>query len=299
MIRIVTLEHRAVLRVGGPDRIAFLQGLISNDATRIAADRMIHAALLTAQGRFLHDLFLVGHGDEVWIDAERERLEDLRRRLAIYRLRSKVTLELAPDRVVEALWPAGEWAGSSTGDPEEWPASPGGACADGGAILARDPRLAALGWRRITTGPAAMAVDATPAPLADWDSHRLMLGVPDGSRDLEPERALLLESGFDELNGIDWAKGCYVGQELTARTKYRGLVKKRLLPVVVEGALPPAGAPVLRDGVEAGEFRGGVGDRGLALLRLDALGEGPALVATGVTLRPILPDWVRLPATAD
>ncbi len=91
----------------------------------------------------------------------------------------------------------------------------------------------------------------------DWDRHRLALGLPDGSRDLEAEKTVLLEAGFDELNGVSWTKGCYMGQELTARTKYRGLVKRRLVPVTVAGSLPLPGTPVLRDGIEVGTMRSG------------------------------------------
>jgi folate-binding protein YgfZ len=117
--------------------------------------------------------------------------------------------------------------------------------------------------------------------------------VPDGSRDLPVEKAILLENGFDELNAIDWEKGCYMGQELTARTRYRGLVRKRLLPVAIEGQAPAPGAALLQNDKEMGEMRSAAGDLGLALIRLEALGQGP-LTAAGATLTPRKPDWVRL-----
>ena len=132
------------------------------------------------------------------------------------------------------------------------------------------------------------------APLAEYEALRLRLGVPDGSRDMPVEKALLLESGFDELHGVDWQKGCYIGQELTARTKYRGLIKRRLFPVTVEGALPPPGTPVERDGREVGEIRSGLGDRALAMLQLDAA-EGP-LTAEGATLHAERPAWMQIAA---
>jgi folate-binding protein YgfZ len=118
--------------------------------------------------------------------------------------------------------------------------------------------------------------------------------VPDGSRDLPIEKALLLESGFDELNGVDWKKGCYMGQELTARTKYRGLVKKRLFPVRLDGPLPAPGTLIERDGQEVGEIRSGLGDRALAMLRLDSL-KGDGLTAGGTRILPEVPAWMRLP----
>jgi folate-binding protein YgfZ len=116
--------------------------------------------------------------------------------------------------------------------------------------------------------------------------------VPDGSRDLPVEKAILLENGFDELHGIDWQKGCYMGQELTARTRYRGLVRKRLLPVEIDGPLPASGTPVMAGDKEAGEMRSGIDGLGLALLRLEHLDKGP-LTAGGATLTPRKPDWVK------
>jgi hypothetical protein len=137
---------------------------------------------------------------------------------------------------------------------------------------------------------------ATATP-EDWDRHRLAAGVPDGSKDMEADRSILLEAGFDELAGVSWSKGCYMGQELTARTKYRGLVKRRLVPVRVEGALPAPGSPVLRDGVEVGTMRSGRDGVGLASLRLDAI--GATLHCVDATLVPSVPAWMRLPASAS
>jgi tRNA-modifying protein YgfZ len=138
---------------------------------------------------------------------------------------------------------------------------------------------------------------ATNASIEDWDRHRLALGLPDGSRDLEPDRTVLLEAGFDELGGVSWTKGCYMGQELTARTKYRGLVKRRLVPVTVDGVVPQPGTPVLRDGIEVGTMRSGRDGRGLAVLRLDAVGGG-WLACGDARIEPHVPDWMRLAAPA-
>src|SRR6185503_18496273 len=121
---------------------------------------------------------------------------------------------------------------------------------------------------------AALLLGLDEVPLAEYEALRLELGVPDGSRDLPVEKAILLENGFDELHGIDWQKGCYMGQELTARTKYRGLVRKRLLPVEIEGPLPAPGTPVMAGDKEAGEMRSGADGLGLALLRLEHLEAG-------------------------
>ena len=174
-------------------------------------------------------------------------------------------------------------------------------CPSQGATAFVDPRLPELGVRVLApAGQAAALLGARPeAPLAAYDALRLELGVPDGSRDLIVEKALLLENGFDELNGVDWQKGCYMGQELTARTKYRGLIKQRLFPVRIEGALPAPGTPIYRDGQEVGELRSGSGHRALAMLRLEAVTAGQKLMAGDVGVLPEIPAWMRLPDTAD
>ena len=136
---------------------------------------------------------------------------------------------------------------------------------------------------------------AANSDAAAWDAHRLALGLPDGSRDMEAEKSLLLEAGFDELNGASWSKGCYMGQELTARTRYRGLVKRRLVPVTVEGALPAPGTPVFRGEAEVGTMRSGLGSQGMALLRLEAINAGAPLRCGGASLTPRLPAWMHLP----
>jgi folate-binding protein YgfZ len=154
--------------------------------------------------------------------------------------------------------------------------------------------LSGLGVRLIVPRDVAMsALGFAPADESVYDRLRLSLGVPDGSRDLVIEKSILLEAGFDELNGIDWQKGCYVGQELTARTRYRGLIKKRLMPVAVDGPLPAPDSIILLGGVEAGEMRSGRDGIGLALLRLEAVEDGRPLTAGDARLTPQRPEWMR------
>jgi folate-binding protein YgfZ len=145
----------------------------------------------------------------------------------------------------------------------------------GGGIVFTDPRDARLGARAILPPAEAAGVvqqlGFAPGAPEQHAALRLALGVPEGGRDLEPEKALPMESRFDLLNGIDWQKGCYIGQELTARMKYRALVKKRLVPVAIEGPTPEPGTPVLLDDEEAGVMRGAAGGYGLALMRLEKL----------------------------
>ncbi|MFO1079937.1 MAG: hypothetical protein U1E23_04830 [Reyranellaceae bacterium] len=286
-LRFSLLPHRGVLAVGGPDRVSFLQGLVSNDITKVAADRAIWAALLTPQGRFLNDMFVVdGGNDTLLLETERERAPALARKLSLYKLRSKVTVEDRGGQTeVAAIF-------SADSGPAVPPPCPGTVCY-------ADPRLAQLGWRLLAPAGQARSLLAAQGlcevPLAAYESLRLELGVPDGSRDLPVEKALLLESGFDELNGVDWQKGCYMGQELTARTKYRGLIKRRLFPVEIEGEPPAAGTPVQRDGQEVGEIRSGDGRRALALLQLEAARSEAPLKAGQAVVRPFVPAWMRLP----
>lgn len=289
------LADRGVLEIAGEDRRAFLQGLVSNDVTKVAPDRAIYAALLTAQGKFLHDFFIIAIGEAFYLDSEAARLADLKRRLGMYKLRAKVTLTDASDRHMVAV-SFGDGALKSFGlSTERGEAVPFG---DGVAYV--DPRLADLGARLLVPRAGSIAslegAGFVTSDSAAYDRLRLGLGVPDGSRDMAVDKAILLESGFDELNGVDWQKGCYIGQELTARTKYRALIKKRLMPVTIEGPLPAPGTPVMLGDQEAGEMRSGRGDVGLALLRLDAIAgisaEKP-LVAGAARLVPAKPGWAN------
>ena len=286
----VLLEDRGVLALTGDDRVPFLQGLTTNDVGRVAADRVLFSAFLTPQGKYLHDFFMAAVGDALLLDCEAARRDDLLRRLRIYRLRSAVTLEDATARFVVAAL-IGDDAPARVGLKAS---DPGAAAPFADGLAYRDPRLPALGGRaflpRDHAAAALAAAGLDEVDARDYHRLRLSLGVPDGSRDMVVEKSTLLESNFDELGAISWDKGCYLGQELTARTRYRGLVKKRLVPVTVDGPLPPGGTPVTLDGREVGEMRGGADGLALALIRLDALtrataGETP-LVAAGATLTP-------------
>ncbi len=273
MVLLARLPERGVLAVAGDDRVSFLQGLVSNDVAAAQPGRAVWAALLTAQGKWLADFFILADpgadAGRLLLDCERGQIEMIRARLQRYRLRARVALaDVSADFAVHAAW---------NGTPDLPPS----------LIAAPDPRLENAGWRLLSPGPLIAT-----ASFADWDRHRLALGLPDGSRDLEAERTLLLEAGFDELAGVSWTKGCYMGQELTARTRYRGLIKRRLLPVAIAGPLPAPDTPVTAAGVARGTMRSGLGDRGLATLRLDSLA-GPLLCGEAA-LTPRPPPWLRL-----
>ena len=275
---------RAVISVSGDDRVGFLQGLVSNDVAKADAGHALWAAFLTPQGKFLYDLFIVGQGDALLIDVEAARAEEFRKKLSLYKLRAKVAIA-ATQLSVFAVTNAAALGLA---------AQPGAARAFGDGVAYADPRPVALGARVVLASPEPLvAAGLAEGDLAAWDDARIRAGIPDGSRDMLVDRALLLENGFEELGGVDFQKGCYMGQELTARTKYRGLVKKRLLPVIIDGPVPAPGTPLLADGVEAGEMRSACGQMGLALVRLDHL--RATLAAGEARLSVQVPDWVRLP----
>jgi folate-binding protein YgfZ len=290
---------RAVIAVAGEDRQAFLQGLVSNDTAKVSASRAIYATLLTAQGRFLFDMFIVEHGGRYLLDCAAPRRAELIKRLSLYRLRSKVTIADADaDWCVALLFGDGAAAAVALGEES------GNAAPFGGGVATIDPRLPALGVRLLLPRATAPATLESLKAASDSDGsayHRLRigLGVPDAAQDLTPEKSILLENGFDELNAIDWEKGCYMGQELTARTRYRGLVRKRLLPVRIEGAPPAPGTPLMLGDQELAEMRSATADGtiGLAMVRLEALAKdaAPTLRAGEAKLSPDIPAWMRLP----
>ncbi|MGB0672173.1 MAG: YgfZ/GcvT domain-containing protein, partial [Rhodospirillales bacterium] len=283
------LSRRGVITIAGDDRLAFLQGLVSNDVTHVRADRAIWAAFLTAQGKYLFDFFVTEGDGAFRLDLEADRAGDFLKRLKLYKLRSKVELAEVTEGL-KAFAVIGEGAAERFG----LSAEAGAAKAFGDGVAFVDPRLAEAGVRILTTEDSALAALGLPmAEAATYDRLRIALGLPDASRDLLVDKTTLLEAGFDELRGIDWQKGCYMGQELTARTKYRGLIKKRLMPVRFDGPTPEAGTAVLAEDRDAGEVRSSAGDLGLAFLRLDALGGGAALTAGTATLHPLKPAWAN------
>ena len=248
MTRVSHLSDRAVLRIAGPDAREFLQGLLTNDVT---GPLPMWAGLLSAQGKYLFDMILHDGGDALLADVLASRAGDLAKRLTMYKLRRAVTIEMT-DLQVFASW-GSERAGAA------------------------DPRLATLGQRWVA-GSAE-----TNATLADYDAHRLRLGVSD-SPDFDIDKTMWLETNAVELNGVSFTKGCYVGQENTARMHHRDKLRKRLLPVQLAGD-PGDVRSVMSDGRESGELRSFHGQRGIAALRLELL---DGLSLGGV---PVIVDW--------
>lgn len=259
--RIARLDSRALIRVSGPDARPFLHNLLTQDVETLAAGELRFGALLSPPGRLLFDLFLIGEVDGVLLDVAAHRREALAQRLSMYRLRAQVAVE-ADDRPVFACWPNR---------------------ADG---FTADPRLPGLGGRRYG-GP--VQADATEA---DWQAHRLALGVPDPDADAPSDKTYPIEADFDLLNGIDFQKGCFVGQETTSRMKRRGAIKNRMLPLAFDGPPPPFGAEVLNGDLRAGEVLSGRDGAAMALLRLDRL-DGP-LSVDGRPVSVRRPAWLPL-----
>lgn len=239
---------RRVLAVSGADRESFLQGLVTNDI-RALAQGPVYAALLTPQGKYLADFLLSGADDRVLIDVAAPLAAPLMQRLAMYRLRARVEIAETALGVERGLGPVppGGWA---------------------------DPRHPDLGWRRIT---------ATPAPDSiDWTAIRVAHAIPESLIELIPNDSYILECGFERLHGVDFRKGCYVGQEVTARMKHKTELRKGLVTVDVTGPAEP-GTPILSEGREAGVLHSRAGDRAIAWLRFDRA-QGP-MQAGSATVR--------------
>ena len=279
------LDDRAVIAISGEDARDFLQGLITNNIEKVSPTRAIYAALLTPQGKFLHDFFITEYKDRLLMDCEAARVPDLIKRLTMYRLRAKVEITDESEQwdvgVMLPMWGEPDTAGEDDA---------GSAKTRFDGVSYIDPRHAGLGERSIRLKDEDDTFSKDQVLLkknrATYHARRLALGIPDSAADLTPEKSMPMEAGFDVLNGIDFEKGCYVGQEVTARMKHRDLVKKRLLPVTFDGDATP-GTPIDCDGVTAGELHSVQGNRGLALLRLDLVKKGGLTVnGVSVTVKP-------------
>jgi folate-binding protein YgfZ len=260
---IAHLEDRRVIRLSGEDVRGFLNGLVTNDVSRLSADEPVWAALLSAQGKYLADMILFdGHEAGIFIDVHKDHAADLERRLKVYRLRRKIAIEPQELHV---------FAGWNENDMPH----------------AADPRHAELGHRWIGF------IATVDADLDDWHTHRIALGIPD-SPDFEVDKLMWLEANASELNGVSFTKGCYVGQENTARMNYRGKVRKRLLPVTMVAG-PAASREVLADGRTAGnlmsqaEMKDGSW-RGIAHLRLEDAAK--PLTIDGADAEVDWPSWL-------
>ena len=260
----ICLLPRTVVRVTGDHVRDFFQGLVTNDLRKLSPEKPLYSALLTPQGRFLFDFFLLDTPD-ILLEVSASHCEALIKKLCFYRLRAKVFFE--PLKwYVYARW---------------------GDSANAGGVIFCDPRLADMGERILS--PTPLTTTASPE---EFLSHRLSLGVPD-TEDLEG--LFPLEGNLDYLNGVDFHKGCYVGQEVTSRVKRRGTVRKRLFPVCLD-TCPPAGTAIFSGARAVGEIRSGVGRNALGLVRVDKL--NTPLTANTISLEIRYPSYLPLSLTS-
>jgi folate-binding protein YgfZ len=257
------LNDRAIIAVSGPEAQTFLQGLITNDVNNLTSEALLYAALLTPQGKVLFDFLLCEREGTILLDCARVTAEALEKRLSMYRLRAKVDIASRGDLAVIASW--------NGGTEGQW----------------RDPRVAGLGHRSIGMDDTEGASDA-------YTAHRLDLGVPEG-RDFGQDEMFALDADLDELNGVSFDKGCYVGQELTARMKHRGTARKKLLPIeAAAGGLPAPGSRISANGSDLGTITSIYKNRGFALIRLDRLAEAQdaPLESEGAPVVVKKPSWL-------
>jgi tRNA-modifying protein YgfZ len=280
------LPDRGVVKVAGDDARDFLNGLLTSDISRVTPDNAGFAALLTPQGKIVIDMIVAEaptqDGGGFFLDVPKALAEFCVNRLNFYKLRAKVIVE----DLSEVLGVMAVWEGDA--------ATEYGLCY-------RDPRLPALGLRIMVpphlAAETAADLGATLMPAAAFEAHRIALGIPRGGLDFIYGDAFPHEADMDQLHGVDFQKGCFVGQEVVSRMEHRGNVRTRIVPVAYDGFAPDAGAAVMAAEKPVGTFGSSAGGRALAMLRLDraedALAAGHDLVTGAVTLRLVKPGWAR------
>jgi folate-binding protein YgfZ len=276
--RIAHLARRGVVAVEGPDAEKFLNDLVTADVTGTGNGRAVYAGLLTPQGKVLFDFIVFREGNAFLIDVARERAAHFTERLGFYRLRTKATVAERPDLRVFAGWDAAPPVAGT---------------------FAADPRLPALGWRLLA------ADAATNATEADYDAHRIALGVPEGGIDFAFGDVFPHDADMDHLRGVDFGKGCFVGQEVVSRMEHRHIARRRIVSVMAVSALPATGTEIAANGKPIGTLGSSVDGTGLALVRLDrakdAIDRGDVITAGDVPITLSIPSWATFgwPAPAS
>ena len=283
------LPDRGVIKVIGDDARKFLHGLVTADVLGVAPGTARFCALLTPQGKIIADFFVTqapqAEVGGFFLDIPRALAATLLGRLNLYKLRAKVLIEdLTEILGVLAVWDAQEATKDSTTKQ---------------GLTYADRRLPTLGFRVLIASHRAAAtaseLGAALASVEDYEAHRIALGVPAGGLDFAYGDAFPHEADMDQLGGIDFAKGCYVGQEVVSRIEHRGIARTRAVALRYEGATPPSGAPITADERQVGTMGSAARGRGIALIRLDRVAEAEqvALAAGGIPIRLIKPDWAR------
>jgi folate-binding protein YgfZ len=287
------LPNRGVVKVAGDDAGNFLHGLVSADVLKLAAGQARFCALLTPQGKIIVDFIVVAapaaQGGGFLLDVPRTLTASLVQKLNLYKLRSRVMVEdLSEMLAVMAAW---------NGPP---PLPQAGT--EGVGLAYADPRLPALGLRLMVpphlAATAATELGAELEVASAYEAHRIALGIPSGGLDFGYSDAFPHEADMDQLGGVDFAKGCYVGQEVVSRMEHRGIARTRAVPVRFDGDVAPAaGAAVMAGERQVGTMGSAADGHGLALLRLDrvtdAISADLPLLADGIAIRPFKPDWMR------
>jgi len=265
---IVLLESRSIITLSGPERKSLLQGIITNNTEHLDNEQGLYAALLTPQGKYLHDFFLYQREEVIYLDCEKERMPDLFRRLLMYRLRKNVEIIDQSEKYKIV---------SSNTQLQNQPLS------------YQDPRSKEMGYRTILeTIPQGLKIE----PEDEYHRRRIALGIAEGSMDYIVDKSLILEGNFELLNGVDFKKGCYVGQEVTARMKYRGKVKKIMLPVTLSGPAPDKGTPITNEkGNKIGDLRSHCDKKAIALLRLGDIKFNQQYSCGDIKITPVKPLW--------
>ena len=316
------LPDRGVVKVAGDDAGNFLHGLVSADVLELTAGQARFCALLTPQGKIIVDFIVVAapasHGGGFLLDVPRTLTATLVQKLNLYKLRSRVMIEdLSETLAVVAAWdgapppypPLRAGEGSSMFPPplagegsSMFPPPLAGEGREGVGLAYADPRLPALGLRLMVpphlAAAAAAELGAELVAASAYEAHRIALGIPSGGLDFGYNDAFPHEADMDQLGGVDFTKGCYVGQEVVSRMEHRGIARTRTVPVRFDGdAAPAAGAAVMAGERQVGTMGSAADGHGLALLRLDrvtdAVSAGLPLLAGGIAIHPVKPDWVR------
>ena len=285
-MRAALLPDRGVIKVAGDGARGFLHGLFTADIEQLAPGAARFSALLTPQGKIIADFFVTEaparDGGGFFLDVPRALCAIMVARLNMYKLRANVVVE----DLSATLGVLAAWDGS-------------GATKQG--LSFSDPRLSALGLRVMLpphlVATAAAELGATLVDAADYEAHRIALGVPQGGLDFSYGDAFPHETDMDQLGGVDFAKGCYVGQEVVSRMEHRGTARTRTVPVRYDGTAPAAGTSVTAGERQIGTFGSSADGRAVALLRLDrvsdAMAQGESLAAAGVALHLVKPGWAR------
>jgi tRNA-modifying protein YgfZ len=280
------LPDRGVVKVAGEEARAFLHGLVSANILTLAPGAARFCALLSPQGKIFADFIIVEaparEGGGFFLDVPGDLANPLVDKLNIYKLRSRVVIE----NLSEVLGVLTAWDGAGT-------------TAIG--LAYHDPRLPALGLRVMLpphrAGDAASELGAIRVEASEYEAHRIALAIPRGGADFKYGDAFPHEADMDQLGGVDFAKGCYVGQEVVSRMEHRGIARTRVLPIRYHGAPPQPGEPIMSGQRQIGTMGSASGGHGLALLRIDriadALSEGEPLLAAGIAIEPLKPDWAR------